>query len=120
MPHLQGMKRPDTIESDIFSTARDPNVTWKDVDWLRSITRMPLVLKGVLDPADAEQAVKEGVDGIIVSIDGCVAGVIDAVADFSRVGVDGFVRVIAVIGVVDVSAWGLAGIDQIASVSEAV
>ena len=67
LPHLQGMKRPDTIESDIFSTARDPNVTWKDVDWLRSITRMPLVLKGVLDPADAEQAVKEGVDGIIVS-----------------------------------------------------
>ena len=67
MPHLQGMKRPDTIESDIFSTARDPNVTWKDVDWLRSITRMPLVLKGVLDPADAERAVKEGVDGIIVS-----------------------------------------------------
>ncbi|MEE2822536.1 MAG: alpha-hydroxy acid oxidase [Acidobacteriota bacterium] len=67
MPHLQGMKRPDVIESDIFSSARDPNVTWKDVDWLRSITKMPLVLKGVLDPLDAEQAVDEGVDGIIVS-----------------------------------------------------
>ena len=67
MPHLQGMKRPDTIESDIFSSARDPNVTWKDVDWLRSITSMPIVLKGVLDPADAERAVEEGVEGIIVS-----------------------------------------------------
>jgi 4-hydroxymandelate oxidase len=67
LPHLQGIKRPDTIESDIFSSARDPNVTWKDVDWLRSITRMPLVLKGVLDPADAERAVEEGVQGIIVS-----------------------------------------------------
>ena len=67
LPHLQGMKRPDTIESDIFSSARDPNVTWKDVDWLRSMTRMPLVLKGVLDPADAERAVQEGVEGIIVS-----------------------------------------------------
>lgn len=67
MPHLQGMKRPDVIESDIFSSARDPNVTWKDVDWLRSITKMPLLLKGVLDPIDAQQAVDEGVDGIIVS-----------------------------------------------------
>ena len=61
------MQRPDTIESDIFSSARNPNVTWKDVDWLRSITRMPIVLKGVLDPADAERAVEEGVQGSIVS-----------------------------------------------------
>ncbi len=67
MPHLKGMQRPDTVESDIFSASRDPNVTWKDVDWLRSITSMPIVLKGVLDPADAERGVQEGAQGIIVS-----------------------------------------------------
>ena len=67
LPHLQGMTRPKTIESPIFSATRDPNLTWKDIDWLRSFTRIPLLLKGVLDPADAERAVQEGVSGLIVS-----------------------------------------------------
>jgi 4-hydroxymandelate oxidase len=42
-------------------------VTWKDVEWLRTITRVPLLLKGILDADDAEQAVKIGADGVIVS-----------------------------------------------------
>jgi 4-hydroxymandelate oxidase len=43
------------------------NVTWQDIDWLRSITKMKLLLKGVLHAEDAEQALQHQVDGIIVS-----------------------------------------------------
>jgi 4-hydroxymandelate oxidase len=42
-------------------------VTWDDVEWLRSITKLPVVLKGILNPDDADHAVKNGVSGIIVS-----------------------------------------------------
>jgi len=45
----------------------DPSLTWKDIDWLRSFARTPVLLKGVLNPDDALTAVKAGVSGIIVS-----------------------------------------------------
>jgi len=67
LPLLQGMKRSTSVESDIFSTSREPNLTWKDIDWLRSFTQVPLLLKGILDSGDAERAIQEGVDGLIVS-----------------------------------------------------
>ncbi len=67
LPLLQGMKRSTSVESDIFSSSRDPNLTWKDIEWLRSFTQVPLLLKGILDSADAERAIQEGVDGLIVS-----------------------------------------------------
>ena len=41
--------------------------TWKDVAWLRSVTNLPILLKGILNPEDAELAIRAGVDGIIVS-----------------------------------------------------
>lgn len=41
--------------------------TWQDITWLREQTQLPLLLKGVLSPEDAEQAISVGVDGIIVS-----------------------------------------------------
>ena len=47
--------------------AIDRSLTWKDLDWLRGVTRMPIVLKGVLTPEDALIAVKERIPGIIVS-----------------------------------------------------
>ncbi|MGH9579415.1 MAG: alpha-hydroxy acid oxidase [Terriglobales bacterium] len=59
-PHRPG-------EEGIYSPSLDPTVTWKEVEWLRSISRLPLLLKGILDPADAERAVAAGVDGILVS-----------------------------------------------------
>jgi 4-hydroxymandelate oxidase len=40
---------------------------WTDVDWLRSITDLPVLLKGVLHPADAELAIAHGVAGLLVS-----------------------------------------------------
>jgi 4-hydroxymandelate oxidase len=42
-------------------------LTWRDVEWLRSLTGLPLVLKGILDPDDAAQAIDVGADGIVVS-----------------------------------------------------
>ncbi len=45
----------------------DPTVTWSDIDWVRAHWSGPLVLKGILDPDDAREAVARGVDGLVVS-----------------------------------------------------
>ena len=45
----------------------DPSISWKDVYWLQSITRLPIIIKGILTKEDAELAVEHGVQGIIVS-----------------------------------------------------
>ena len=45
----------------------DQTVTWKDVEWVRSIWPGKLVLKGILDPEDARECLKTGADAIVVS-----------------------------------------------------
>ncbi|GIV10396.1 MAG: L-lactate 2-monooxygenase [Fimbriimonadales bacterium] len=45
----------------------NPSLTWDDLDYLRKQTRLPILLKGLLHPDDAREAVQRGVDGIIVS-----------------------------------------------------
>jgi 4-hydroxymandelate oxidase len=45
----------------------DPSVSWKDVAWLRSVTRLPILLKGIVRADDARRAVDSGVEGIVVS-----------------------------------------------------
>jgi L-lactate dehydrogenase (cytochrome) len=82
----------------------DPTLTWKDLDWIRQHWKGPLVLKGILDPEDAREAVKNGVDGIVVSnhggrqLDGVLSGVralppiAQAVGDDLTVIMDGGVR----------------------------
>lgn len=45
----------------------DASLTWKDLDWLRSLTTLPILLKGVLRGDDAARAVEQGVAGVIVS-----------------------------------------------------
>lgn len=51
----------------IYTPIRAANVTWKDLEWLRSICKVKLLVKGVLNPVDADRAIGCGVDGIIVS-----------------------------------------------------
>jgi lactate 2-monooxygenase len=65
----------------------DPSKTWDDLAELRSLTSLPLVLKGVLDPDDARRAVDAGVDGVIVSNHGGrqVDGAIGSLAALPRV-----------------------------------
>jgi 4-hydroxymandelate oxidase len=62
-PHLDAAGR-DRLS--FVSMTREP-ITWRDVEWLRSITRLPLLLKGILDPGDAEFAAQSGAGGIIIS-----------------------------------------------------
>jgi len=45
----------------------DSSLTWRDVDWLRSLTRLPVLLKGICRPDDARLALEHGVQGLIVS-----------------------------------------------------
>src|SRR3546814_215749 len=59
----------------------DPSLTWKDIDWIRQHWSGSLVIKGVLDPDDAREAVDTGADGVIVSnhggrqLDGVLSGI---------------------------------------------
>jgi 4-hydroxymandelate oxidase len=61
--------------------AMDAGLGWADIDWLRGITGLPILLKGVLHPADAQLAVEHGVSGLLVSnhggrqLDGAIAAV---------------------------------------------
>lgn len=57
----------------------DPSRTWKDLAFLREMTPLPILLKGILDPEDARRAIDHGVDGVVVSnhggrqVDGAVS-----------------------------------------------
>lgn len=82
----------------------DPSLNWDAIDWLRSITKLPLVLKGVLAGADARLAAEHGAAAVIVSnhggrqLDGSVASaralpeVVEAAGDRLEVLVDGGIR----------------------------
>ncbi|APT59433.1 MAG: alpha-hydroxy-acid oxidizing protein [Azospirillum brasilense] len=45
----------------------DPSISWKDLEWIRDFWEGPMVIKGILDPEDARDAVSFGADGIVVS-----------------------------------------------------
>ncbi|HAB63627.1 MAG TPA: L-lactate dehydrogenase [Pseudomonas sp.] len=45
----------------------DPSISWKDLEWIREFWDGPMVIKGILDPEDARDAVTFGADGCIVS-----------------------------------------------------
>jgi lactate 2-monooxygenase len=63
----------------------NPDQTWERLSWLREITALPILLKGILHPDDAREAVRRGIDGIVVSnhggrqVDGAIAA-LDALA----------------------------------------
>jgi len=82
----------------------DPSLTWRDLDWIRSHWQGPLVIKGILDPDDAREAVRLQADGIVVSnhggrqLDGvpstarALPAIADSVGDALTVLVDGGIR----------------------------
>jgi len=82
----------------------DPDIGWSDVEWLRGQWRGPLILKGLLHPDEAREAIKRGADGVIVSnhggrqLDGAVAsiralpGIAEAVGGRAPVLIDGGFR----------------------------
>ena len=109
-PNLKGFKgvggkdRLHTGSLEIFSGVLDAALSWKDVEWLRSVSKIPLVLKGVMNPDDADRAAKSGVAGVIVSNHGgrnldtlpatidVLPQVVDKVAGRMPVFVDGGIR----------------------------
>ena len=82
----------------------DPSVTWKDIEWLRTVWDGNLIIKGVLNPDDAVSAVNAGANAVIVSnhggrqLDGVFSTIrilpriVDAVGERADVIVDGGVR----------------------------
>jgi len=82
----------------------DPALTWDAIDWLRSITTLPIVVKGIVSPLDARLAVERGAGCIAVSNHGgrqldttiascdALPAIVDAVGGDAEVVVDGGVR----------------------------
>ena len=82
----------------------DPALSWREVDWLRGLWKGPFLLKGILHPGEAAEALKHGVDGLICSnhggrqLDGAIASldalpaVIAAVEGRMPVLLDGGIR----------------------------
>ena len=76
---------------DIYS---NPGLSWSHIETLRSRTRLPVLLKGILHPDDAQRAVDSGIDGIIVSnhggrqVDRSVASLDALVTIRERIGPD--------------------------------
>src|SRR5260370_21586951 len=58
-------ERPN--EQRIYSAVLDPSLTWREIEWLQSLARTPVLLKGILNPEDARRAVETGVAGAGVS-----------------------------------------------------
>jgi 4-hydroxymandelate oxidase len=54
---------PGSVRQVVLS----PEISWRHIGWLRGVSDLPIVLKGVLHPADAREAVAAGVDGLLVS-----------------------------------------------------
>jgi 4-hydroxymandelate oxidase len=106
--NVGGMPVPSSTagpgESPVFRGILDRAPTWRDIEWLRAETRLPLLLKGILHPADALLAVEAGMDGIVVSNHGgrtldtlpatiaALPAVADAVAGRIPVLLDGGIR----------------------------
>ena len=82
----------------------DPALTWSDVEWLRSISPLPVIVKGILAPEDAVLALDHGASAVVVSNHGgrqldsvpapitMLRSVVDAVDGRAEVFVDGGVR----------------------------
>ncbi|EGF89655.1 L-lactate dehydrogenase cytochrome [Asticcacaulis biprosthecium C19] len=82
----------------------DPSISWQDLEWIRDIWKGPMIIKGILDPEDARDAVRFGADGIVVSnhggrqLDGALSttralpAIADAVGDDLTILADSGVR----------------------------
>lgn len=105
---LSGLKIPhEDGESGLFryfAQQLNPALTWKDLEWLQSLSPLPLAIKGILRGDDALKAVEHGAKAVIVSnhggrqLDSAIASidalseVVTAVADKAEVLVDGGIR----------------------------
>ena len=101
--HLKGSD-DITVLSTWISSQFDTTLSWKDVDWIRSIWPGKLILKGILDVEDAELAAKSGAQALVVSnhggrqLDGAPSSIealpeiVDAVGARMEIMFDGGIR----------------------------
>lgn len=55
------------LQAALLARAMDRSLVWESLDWLRELWDGPLLIKGLLDTDDAREAIRRGIDGIIVS-----------------------------------------------------
>jgi len=73
--------RPRAAATTFIDIYTRSSLTWDDLSWLRGLTKLPILLKGILHEGDARRAVDAGVDGLVVSnhggrqVDGSIASV---------------------------------------------
>jgi lactate 2-monooxygenase len=103
---LKNVRRAEPLRAvqQFIATYSRPSLTWDELPFLRGLTKLPIVLKGILHPDDARRAVDAGMDGVIVSnhggrqVDGAIAtldalpGVVDAAAGRIPVLMDSGIR----------------------------
>ena len=83
MPEKLRSGAPRKAVQKFLATFSRPSLTWENLSFLRELTSLPILLKGVQHPADAVEAVNRGMDGVIVSnhggrqVDGAI-GSLDA------------------------------------------
>lgn len=124
LPFLRGEGNVNYLQDEVFRAAlpkppeedlptavaywawqfSNPAVTWEDLSFLRECTKLPIVLKGIQAVEDAQLAVEQGIEGIIVSnhggrqVDGAIGslqalpGVVEAVGDRCEVLFDSGIR----------------------------
>lgn len=84
----QDVKKDQGVARAISSFI-DPSLSWKDIPWFKSITKMPIILKGVSTAEDAVLAYEAGVQGIVLSNHG------GRQLDTARSGLEALVEVVA-------------------------
>ena len=104
LKNFQGIELPDLPTRENFTESFESALNWRDLEWLRSLTAMPLVIKGVQTAEDARLCAENGVDALVVSnhgghamqgTDGAInmlPAIADAVGDRLEVYLDGGVR----------------------------
>ena len=104
LKNFVGMELPNLPTPENFTDSFDSALNWSDLTWIRSITPMPLVIKGIQTAEDARLCVEHGVNGLIVSnhgghaLEGTVGTiemlpeVVNAVGDRVEVYLDGGIR----------------------------
>jgi lactate 2-monooxygenase len=124
LPFLEGVGNANYLQDPVFRAALDkspeedlgaaighylaiyvnPSLTWDDLGWLRERTALPILLKGILHPDDAREALARGIDGLVVSnhggrqVDGAIASldalppIAEAVGDEMAVLLDSGIR----------------------------
>ena len=104
LKNFDGIELPNLPNQGNFSESFEHGLNWSDLEWLRSITSMPLVVKGIQTAEDARLCVENGAEALIVSNHGghalqgtegsidMLPSIADAVGDRLEVYLDGGIR----------------------------